>query len=91
MVVCRSQARSVAKAYRASPSRVCRGRQWVRRDGRLPKTQGSVNTEVLQLVSAHVWSTTNNAGAGKDIPAKANAISVFDLAPLLFQGFVIHN
>lgn len=35
-------------------------------------------------------SGTDHAGAGEDIPAQTNAITVLDLAPLLLEGFVIH-
>lgn len=35
-------------------------------------------------------SRTDHAGAGEDIPAQTNAITVLDLAPLLLERFVIH-
>lgn len=41
--------------------------------------------------SARKASRTDNTRAGKDVPAKANTISVFDLAPLLLERLVVHD
>lgn len=50
----------------------------------------TVSRDIQFGVQEHIGSQTNHARAGKRIPAEPDAIAVFDIAPLVFQRFVVH-
>jgi hypothetical protein len=78
-----SPARTARWAYQASPSRVCKGLRWGRPDGKLP--WGTLaQADRKQQVEIH------HARAWEGVPTKSNAITVLDLAPLIFESLVVH-
>lgn len=53
--------------------------------------EASCIAELLERAWCADWQTAYHARRGERVPTQSYAILVLDVAPLLFQGFVVHG
>jgi hypothetical protein len=53
--------------------------------------EASCIAELLERAWGQGWQTAYHARRGEGVPTQSDAILVLDVAPLLFQGFIVHG